>query len=133
MTNLCDSKTEIFRWPINTSVKFHTTETVQASAFEIACEACPTKCDNCTVSNPYDVQLCEPVMEHTASVTLDGTLETLDLAPGFWRSSNISTEIRECYEADSCVGGTKNVCADGYDGPCEYQLPALDRNTVGTS
>lgn len=63
-------------------------------------------------------------MEHTASLTPNGTLETLDLERGYWRSSSTSREIRECYEADSCVGGTGGYCGAGYDGPCEYSVTA---------
>eukprot|EP00752_Nemacystus_decipiens_P010199 g9089.t1 len=88
-----------------------------ASAYEVACDACPDECSYCSTSNPDSVQLCEPVMEHTTSTPVNGTLETLELARGYWRSSTTSTEIRECYETDSCVGGTEEYCATGYDGP----------------
>lgn len=59
-------------------------------------------------------------MEHTTSTAVNGTLETLELAPGYWRSSSTSRDIKECYETDSCAGGTEEYCATGYDGPCEY-------------
>ncbi|CAN0510508.1 unnamed protein product, partial [Scytosiphon promiscuus] len=36
----------------------------------------------------------------------DGTLESLDLEPGYWRSSSTSKEIRECYHGPACVGGS---------------------------
>ncbi|CAN0218885.1 unnamed protein product [Ectocarpus sp. 4 AP-2014] len=88
------------------------------SPYEVACDACrPVECSTCTTSNPDEVELCEPVIEHTSSPTRNGTLETLDLERGYWRSSNTSTEIRECYEVDSCVGGAGDLCAVGYDGP----------------
>lgn len=60
-------------------------------------------------------------MEHTTSPNVNGTLETLELEPGYWRSSTTSREIKECYETDSCVGGTEEYCAVGYDGPCECE------------
>ncbi|CAN0266353.1 unnamed protein product, partial [Laminaria digitata] len=81
------------------------------------CDNCPVESNNCTA--PYLVQLCEPVLEHTTSIAADGTLETLNLEPGYWRSSNSSRDIRECYEAAACVGGTQDFCASGYEGPCE--------------
>ncbi|CAN0030927.1 unnamed protein product [Scytosiphon promiscuus] len=88
------------------------------SAYETACDECqPVVCSYCTISNPDSVQQCELVMEHTASPTLNGTLETLDLERGYWRSSITSRDVRECYETDACVGGTSGYCGAGYDGP----------------
>lgn len=97
-----------------------TTMDVQGSAYDVACEACPAEGNNCTMPYYDRVQLCESVLEHTTSLAADGTLETLDLEPGYWRSSNTSRDIRECYEADACIGGVQGVCASGYEGPCEY-------------
>ncbi|CAN0299763.1 unnamed protein product, partial [Pylaiella littoralis] len=101
----CDDDTLFLAWQIG-------------SPYEIACDACrPVECSTCTTSNPDEVQLCEPVIEHTTSPTRNGTLETLDLQRGYWRSSSMSIEIRECYEVDSCVGGAGDYRAVGYDGP----------------
>ena len=37
--------------------------------------------------------------------------------PGFWRLSNISTEIYECNPlGDSCLGGQNSTCKEGYEG-----------------
>ncbi|CAN0107425.1 unnamed protein product, partial [Hapterophycus canaliculatus] len=50
-----------------------------------------------------------------------GTLETLVIEPGFFRSSTASTDIRECFHEEACVGGVvpSEYCATGYTGPCE--------------
>lgn len=106
--------------PAPQRASLNTNQTLQASAYEVACDACPVECSYCPTSNPDRVQLCESVMDHTTSSTVDGTLESLLLAPGYWRSSGTSTEIRECYEADACVGGTNGYCGAGYDGPCRF-------------
>ncbi|CAN0383488.1 unnamed protein product, partial [Laminaria digitata] len=48
------------------------------------------------------------------------TLESLHLQTGYWRSSDASKEIRECYEEAACIGGERGLCASGYKGPCKY-------------
>lgn len=51
-----------------------------------------------------------------------GTLSTLELLPGFYRSSATSTDIRECFHEDACSGGDAvgSYCAEGYGGPCKF-------------
>ena len=95
---------------------------MQVSAYSKACHDCEAEedCNNCTVHNGDEVQVCEPVLDHTTSLSRDGTLQSLELEEGFWRSSPISKDIRECYEEEACVGGTYDYCAEGYTGPCEY-------------
>ncbi|CAN0361070.1 unnamed protein product [Scytosiphon promiscuus] len=66
------------------------------------------------------MRLCEPVLAHSTSLAPDGTLESLQMLPGYWRRSTTSRDIRECYEPAACVGGTQELCASGYEGPCEY-------------
>ena len=92
----------------------------QVSAYETACEACPEQCSTCAIQDPDRAQLCEPVLEFTTSRTADGTLESLDVEPGYWRSSSTSKEIRECYHGPACVGGSEGYCETGYEGPCEW-------------
>ena len=92
---------------------------LQVSAYEIACDQCAPECEGCTMTNPDRALLCEPTLPNTDSLTADGTLESLNLAPGYWRSSNTSTDIRECPRAESCPGGTEGSCAIGYNGTCE--------------
>ncbi|CAN0227090.1 unnamed protein product, partial [Ascophyllum nodosum] len=89
-----------------------------ASAYSTACEFCPDECPTCTVLNEGDkVQVCQPVFAHTTSASADGTLESLEVEPSYWRMSNTSKAVRECFRKDACVGGTESYCAPGYTGP----------------
>eukprot|EP00903_Cladosiphon_okamuranus_P011974 g11246.t1 len=101
---LCDDTRSFLNWTAN------------VSAYEIACDQCDALCNGCTTVNPDKALLCADTFTNTDSLTADGTLETLNLAPGYWRSSNTSTEIRECPRAESCPGGTEGRCAVGYNG-----------------
>lgn len=87
----------------------------------MACHDCLAEadCENCVVRNRDEVQVCEPVLAHTVSPSANGTLQSLELQEGFWRISSTSKDVRECYEADACVGGVEPYCAAGYTGPCK--------------
>jgi len=60
------------------------------------------------------------------------SLEALPLMPGYWRSSNLSEDVRTCFTADACVGApaasqvnhtTWLYCANGHMGAyCEVCL-----------
>ena len=56
------------------------------------------------------------------------TLETIILNVGYYRISNTSTDVRECYQKEACIGGyvVGGYCAAGYQGPCECM-----RDTIG--
>lgn len=49
------------------------------------------------------------------------TLATLEILPGFFRSSLFSTDVRKCFYKEACQGGYElaEYCATGYGGPCE--------------
>lgn len=74
------------------------------------------------MENPNRVQQCQPVMDYATSLEANGTLESLSIQQGFWRSSGTSKEIRECYEESACVGGTGSYCQEGYQGPRECRV-----------
>ncbi|CAM9863984.1 unnamed protein product [Ascophyllum nodosum] len=64
--------------------------------------------------------VCLVVPEGVNTTGISGmTLETLDLMPGFFRTSNKSREVLECYREEACVGGSTagRYCAEGYAGP----------------
>ena len=68
------------------------------------------------------VPLCEVVPEGGKTTGDPGiTLETLDLMSGFYRTSNKSREVLECYREEAYLGGLNadTYCAEGYAGPCE--------------
>ena len=67
--------------------------------------------------------VCEVVPQGVNTTENGGmTLETLDLMPGFYRTSSKSREVVECYREEACLGGSDadRYCAEGYNGPCEY-------------
>lgn len=49
------------------------------------------------------------------------TLELLDLDEGYYRTSNLSHDVLECYQKKACQGGVvvESFCADGYEGVCK--------------
>lgn len=57
------------------------------------------------------------------ATTSDGgaTVESLRLKLGYFRISNTSGEVLQCYRREACKGGTdmSNCCAEGYSGPCK--------------
>lgn len=99
--------------------------------YELSCHQCPdwSECEDCWVSDPESYHACADVLEYTSSPEADGTLASLTLEGGFWRTSNTSTEVLECHNADACSGGEAPSCGDancldgycaaGYTGPCE--------------
>ncbi|CAM9706213.1 unnamed protein product [Ascophyllum nodosum] len=93
------------------------------SAYDTECSACGN-CENCTLRNKDKVRVCEPVLMHTTSPSADGTLESLEVQRGFWRSSSTSKDVRECYQMDACIGGAEHYCASGRTGP--YCAVCLD-------
>ena len=52
------------------------------------------------------------------------TVETLAVEKGYFRTSNRSHDVRECYHKNSCSGGSDadTYCSSGYRGPCENRL-----------
>lgn len=55
------------------------------------------------------------------------TLASLPIQEGFWRSDTDSLVILDCVYPEACAGATKvsssdEYCAEGYQGPCEFDL-----------
>lgn len=99
--------------------------------YGIACDLCPSwsECTNCSITNPQTIHECSDLLDYTTSLDSDGTLASLSLDEGYWRTSNTSKDIRQCHNEDACVGGEAEMCGDvncaegycaaGYTGPCE--------------
>ncbi|CAM9835821.1 unnamed protein product, partial [Ectocarpus sp. 12 AP-2014] len=92
--------------------------------FGRVCSRCASECgselqDEVTVADPDLLPACEAVPEGAQTTTRGGTLATLEILPGFYRSSVTSTDIRECFYEDACEGGqvVGEYCATGYSGP----------------
>ena len=80
------------------------------------------------------VPVCELVPDGVNTGNSGMTLETLDLMPGFFRTSKQSKEVLECNRKDACLGGPTVAlyCAEGYTGPCEgFYLLIANMKGVG--
>lgn len=78
----------------------------------------------CSIDSALSSQVCAPLLPHTTNGEMNGTLASLWLEVGYWRSGPESTEIQECYYADACKGGVEgHYCAEGYSGPCAMLFP----------
>ena len=53
--------------------------------------------------------------------TAGTTLQTLELEPGYYRTSETSPNILECHREEACVGGSdaSQYCASGYRDACK--------------
>ena len=62
---------------------------------------------------------CERVTEGIAADAFGMNVTNLILEPGFWRTSQSSSEILPCLSDAHCKGGddVKDLCFDGYNGP----------------
>ena len=83
-------------------------------------DGCNSDLVNVTISADKP-PICEAIpvgVEASSSVT---TIETFELKKGYFRASNKSVNVLECYQEDACAGGTdaSNYCKPGYMGPCE--------------
>ena len=99
-------------------ITFRQTDTL----FDIVCKGCDTQCNGCTVEDKEPI--CLEKLEHSNSMGGNTTLESLLIEPGYWRATNTSTDILACYNTGACLGGLtgeQDFCAEGYEGPCEYE------------
>lgn len=97
--------------------------------FSHVCSRCASECDSdaesgAIIADPGHIPFCENCPEGAASTTRGATIETLELLPGFYRSTLTSSDIRECLYEAACHGGRilGEYCAPGYSGPCEKRF-----------
>lgn len=91
----------------------------------MACARCATGSDvvaeNAEVegNNTFPVCLALPAGTNKSSTGI--TLATIPILKGYYRSLPNSTDVRECYQYDACLGGRdlEKYCEEGYEGPCE--------------
>lgn len=80
---------------------------------------------NINIQDPTAEPACKEALEHTTSSGVGVKLETLIIEAGFWRATNTSTILLECYNTEACEGGitgSVTFCKTGYTGPCEFVL-----------
>eukprot|EP00903_Cladosiphon_okamuranus_P006562 g6410.t1 len=90
--------------------------------YETVCLDCPDwdECFDCTIGRSNVMPTCEASLEHTTASEPGITVETLNINEGYWRATNTSENILECYNTDACSGGmtgADSFCAPGYTGP----------------
>lgn len=94
---------------------------------DIVCTRCSDGCDDVvdglTFSSTSTVPaaVCQNLPVGTIASSAGMTLATLELAGGYYRTSNDSHVVLECHRKGSCIGGanSSNYCAPGFKGPCE--------------
>lgn len=89
--------------------------------FATICKGCDTQCSNCSLGGKEP--RCLEELEHSSSTGGNTKLESLQIKPGYWRSTNRSLDIKACYNQQACLGGLTRedgYCREGYEGPCEY-------------
>ena len=101
-------------------------QSLEDDVYDKVCDGCPTNCTRCEFEDPEQVPQCislaEAGVEHASSSGGLSTVEDLILDEGYWRATNTSTNVKECFNADACPGGlTTGVCNSGYRGPCEHR------------
>lgn len=94
----------------------------QYATYKESCKSCGgwEDCTDCTIDVQRSAEECIATLAHTRSLETNGTLASLQLDPGYWRTSDTSSEILACYAASACRGGAHDdYCDEGYKGPCE--------------
>lgn len=74
---------------------------------------------------PECLSLSDEGIEHATSPGGVTTIQELSINEGYWRATEDSLNILECYNKQACRGGktgAPNFCRQGYEGPCEYHL-----------
>ena len=104
------------------------------------CYGCPENCDSCDYGTPIIVPECVSLSDarvaHASSRGGVTTLEDLEIDKGYWRATNSSKDILECYNGDACRGGITGAfdyCSGGYRGACELarqDFPLLWRDRL---
>ncbi|CAM9892814.1 unnamed protein product, partial [Ectocarpus sp. 8 AP-2014] len=89
--------------------------------FDQVCTGCAVSCaeipESVVVANDGFVPICETIMTG-ASGNAGATVATLELDPGYYRTSADSREVLQCHQEEACMGGveTSEYCASGYEG-----------------
>lgn len=102
------------------------------------CSRCYDSCDDIpedvVVDDDDFVPYCASVPTGVNGSHQGATLETLELEPGYYRVSNESHDVRECYYSNACQGGAdaSNYCQSGYTGICKSPFPQESYVVVST-
>ena len=92
-------------------------------SLDTVCKNCGEECANCGLEG--ETPMCLEEIAHSSSPGGNTTVELLSIENGYWRVSNTSTKILECYNTKACKGGVTGdpeYCLEGYEGPCEIRI-----------
>ncbi|CAN0353583.1 unnamed protein product [Ectocarpus sp. 6 AP-2014] len=96
-------------------------DTENGTRYETVCKGCSKESDWLVMVESEDrVPKCSEQLEHTQSKGGNTTIQTLELDPGYWRTTRDSTHVLACYNGDACEGGMTDdqaFCHQGYEGP----------------
>lgn len=97
----------------------------------MVCSECSI-CSGCSFGDekgiPTCISLTQAGVEHASSIGGTTTVEQLTIDKGYWRATNTSTNVKECFNTEACTGGltgSSDFCLEGYEGPCECGLNVL--------
>ena len=64
---------------------------------------------------------CKDLPGGTLALSSGTTIEDITLQEGYYRTSNESSVVVQCYRTEACLGGNDpaHYCADGYEGACK--------------
>jgi len=77
---------------------------------------------------------CVDVMEGVFLNVTKATLEHLPVKPGYWRTTEVSTEVVRCLVSEACVGSnsTGYYCREGHGGPyCDVCDDGFSKDVLG--
>lgn len=99
-------------------------ETPCAPCFDQVCTRCSGEEDELLNTQAVEVDglsVCAAAPSGSTASSSGTTVETLRLRQGYYRTSNQSHVVLECYRKEACNGGhdAANYCASGYKGACE--------------
>ena len=118
-------------------VRLNSIQQQGTSLFDTACYACSTVEDQIpdgvqiARNDTFGTPSCIELPAGTIGLSSGTTVASLTLEAGYYRTSNESTVILECYRHEACIGGNKHgdYCAAGYGGPCEFKVPCTDASS----
>ena len=102
--------------------------TQNVSRFETVCRGCSTVPNQIPegvwVTNEHETPTCTELPKGIVRVSSGTTVASLTLEEGYFRTSNDSSVILECYRSEACKGGDDpgKYCANGYEGACEHKI-----------
>lgn len=95
------------------------------SRFDTVCEGCSTTAnevpEGVNIRQEGGSPVCEQLPPGTIGRASGTTVAGLTLHKGYYRTSNKSAVVLECYRQAACAGGDdpSKYCAAGYEGACE--------------